>query len=161
VTDEMQVPKRPPWNWKALPEAQRDEELEDLAEWVADLQEAYGRWVRLPNCWPLHRALREELAVFWYWRQWTDGSLEATAEEAARWHQSLRASAQVWSEAFGGCTHRSLGEVDERRDDRSARLAAARPYVETLLVRRGDQQPSVMRPFRARRDEDRDGRDTE
>lgn len=47
-------------------------ELEDLAEWVASLQEAYGHWVRSPACWPRHRGLPDELAAFWYWRQRLD-----------------------------------------------------------------------------------------
>ena len=122
----------PPWNWKSLTDAQREIELEDLAEWVVGLQEAYGRWVRLPDCWPCHRALRDELAVFWYWRQRIDGVADASAEEAVRWHQSLRVSAQAWSEAFGGCRHESIGEVDEKRDVRDALLEAARPYLDRL-----------------------------
>ncbi len=122
----------PPWNWRELSDQERREELEDLADWVADLQEAFGRWVRLPACWPRHRALREELAIFWYWRQRLFEAPDVPPEEAIRWHQSLRASAQVWSEAYGGCQHESLGEVDEQRDGRDARLAETRPHLERV-----------------------------
>jgi hypothetical protein len=104
--------------------------LEDLAAWVADLQQAYGRWVRLPACWPCHRALREELAVFWYWRQRLDQAPDASPEEAVRWHQTLRTAAQVWAEAFGGCRHESVGEVDEERDARKSNVAATRSYLD-------------------------------
>ncbi len=128
-----QRPRLPHWNWRELSERQRREEIEELAEWVADLQEAYGRWVRVPPCWPLHRALRAELAIFWYWRERLDESPDALPEEAVRWHQSLRVSAQAWAEAYGGCRHESLGEVDERRDKNAARLAATRPFLARLL----------------------------
>jgi hypothetical protein len=111
----------------------REAELEELAEWVADLQQAYGRWVRLPACWPCHRALREELMFFWYWRNRIDTASNATAEEGVRWHQSLRVSAQAWAEAFGGCRHESLGEVDEERDVREALLEGARPYLDRII----------------------------
>src|SRR5690349_20762348 len=72
VADERPALVPPPWNWTPLSSTHRRIEMEDLATWVAELQEAYGRWVRLPACWPCHRALREELAAFWYWRQGMD-----------------------------------------------------------------------------------------
>lgn len=146
---DQQQPRLPPWNWSELTEQERQEELEELAEWVADLQEAYGRWVRLPPCWPLHRALREELVVFWYWRERLDDSPDVPPEEAVRWHQSLRASAQVWAESFGGCRHESLSEVDERRDEHMARLTATRPYLARLLG-----EPRVPLPYRVMDDPD-------
>ena len=131
--EDVQQPRLPPWNWRELSADDRRDELEELAQWVADLQEAYGRWVSLPPCWPLHRALREELMAFWYWRERLDESTDAAPEEAVRWHQSLRASAQVWAESYGGCRHESLSEVDERRDGQEARLTAARPYLDKLM----------------------------
>jgi hypothetical protein len=118
------------WNWTHLSEPVIQSELDELAAWVADLQQAYGRWVRLPPCWPCHRALREELAVFWYWRQRLDTAADAAAEEAVRWHHSLRVSAETWTEAFGGCRHQSIGEIDENRDARDAILAAGSPFLE-------------------------------
>jgi hypothetical protein len=127
---EEQPSSLPPWNWTDQTEPVRESEFDDLAEWVADLQQGYGRWVRLPACWPCHRALREELAVFWYWRQRVDMSADAPAEEAVRWHQSLRVSAQAWAEAFAGCRHESVGEIDEHRDGREACLTAAAPFLE-------------------------------
>ncbi len=130
---EEQGARLPLWNWTELPEPERQVELEDLAEWVADLQQAYGRWVRLPACWPCHCALREELAVFWYWRQRLDETPDAGPEEAVRWHQSLRASAQAWADAFGGCRHESLGEVDEQRDVKDALMEATRPYLDRII----------------------------
>ncbi len=123
----------PPWNWLELSDQERQVELEDLAEWVAELQQAYGRWVRLPPCWPCHRALRDELAVFWYWRQRLNEGADVPPEEAVRWHQSLRTSAQAWAEAYGGCHHESVGEVDEERDVRETNLAATRPYLEVTI----------------------------
>lgn len=134
MAEEPQAPELPPWNWDELSKGQRQIEMEDLAVWVAGLQEAHGRWVRLPDCWPCHRALRDELAGFWYWRQRLDVVATAPPEELIRWHQSLRSSAQSWAEAFGGCRHESLGEVDESRDDREARLAASRPYLERAIA---------------------------
>jgi hypothetical protein len=88
--------------------------------------------VRLPNCWPCYRGLRDELAAFWYWRQRLDEAPDAGPEEVIRWHQSLRTSAQAWAEAYGGCRHESLGEVDEQRDGREARLAATLPYLDRV-----------------------------
>jgi len=123
----------PPWNWRELSDQERQVELEDLAEWVADLQQGYGRWIRLPPCWPRHRALREELAIFWYWRQRLDEAADVPPEEAVRWHQSLRTSAQAWAEAFGGCHHESVGEVDEKRDVRETNLGATRAYLEVTI----------------------------
>ena len=123
----------PPWNWRQLPTEDRRAELEDLAEWVGGLQEAYGRWVRLPPCWPCHRALLEELAVFWYWRQRLDESPEAAPEEAVRWHHALRMSAQAWADAFGGCRHASMGEVDEQRSGHDAKVEASRQFVERAV----------------------------
>jgi len=127
---EEQRSDSPPWNWAALTEEERIAELDDLAEWAAELQQGYGRWVRLPACWPCHRALREELAVFWYWRQRIDGAPDSGPEEAVRWHQCLRASAQAWAEAFGGCRHESLGEVDEERDQKEQLLLVTRRYLD-------------------------------
>ena len=123
----------PPWNWTQLTGQLRQAEFVQLADWVAELQQGYGRWVRLPACWSCHRALREELIVFWYWRQRIDTAANATAEEGVRWHQSLRVSAQAWAEAFGGCRHESVGEVDEQRDVREALLEAARPYLDRII----------------------------
>lgn len=131
MADQQPAPL-PPWNWTGLTGPERQVEVEDLAAWVADLQQAYGRWVRLPACWPCHRALREELAVFWYWRQRLDEAADAGPEEAVRWHQCLRTSSQAWAEAFGGCRHESLGEVDEERDEKDRLLDAARPFLERL-----------------------------
>ena len=122
--------EEPPWNWTTYTEAELEAEMNELAVWVAGLQEAFGRWVRLPACWPCHRALREELSVFWYWRQRIETSEDASAEEAVRWHQSLRVSAEAWAEAFGGCQHESVGEVDEMRDARETLLAANSPFLE-------------------------------
>jgi hypothetical protein len=133
MTDGEQ-PELPPWNWSALTEVARLAELDDLAEWVADVQQAYGRWLHLPACWPCHRALREELAAFWYWRLRLDKAEDAVAEEAVRWHQSLRASAQAWAEAFGGCRHESMGEVDEERDEKDRLLLATRRFLDTFIT---------------------------
>lgn len=131
--------RRPaPWNWSELPEAQRRIELRDLAKWVASLQEAHGRWVRLPACWPCHRGLRDELLAFWYWRSRIDDRDDVGPEEAVRWHQTLRTSAQAWADAYGGCRHQSIGEVDERRDGRRASLAATEPYLEIAATMDGD-----------------------
>lgn len=144
MAEELQEPALPPWNWNALSSMERRAEMEDLAAWVAELQEAHGRWVRLPDCWPCHRALREELAAFWYWRERVDHVATAAAEELVRWHQSLRVSAQAWAEAFGGCRHESLGEVDEERDARDARLAASEVYVLRAVADSG--RPDERRP---------------
>ena len=123
----------PPWNWTRLTGPMREAEFVQLADWVADLQQGYGRWVRLPACWPCHRALREELIVFFHWRHRIDTAATATAEEGVRWHQSLRVSAQAWAEAFGGCRHESVGEVDEQRDVLEALLEATQPYLDAII----------------------------
>ena len=127
---EEQRSDSPPWNWAALTEEERIAELDDLAEWAAELQQGYGRWVRLPACWPCHQALLEELKVFWYWRLRLDQNPESTPEDAVRWHHNLRAAADAWAWAFAGCQHQSLGELDERRDERGEHLAATLPYLE-------------------------------
>lgn len=139
MTEHDEDDRRPaPWNWSELSEVERRVDLADLAEWVAELQQAHGRWVRLPACWPRHRALRDELFAFWYWRLRIDGHADASPEEAVRWHQTLRISAQAWAEGYGGCRHESLGEVDELRDDRWAAMDATKPYLETAFEADGE-----------------------
>ncbi len=128
-------PQFPPWNWSRLAAPERQAALADLADWVVDLQEAYGRWVRLPPCWPCHRGLRAELAAFWYWRQHLDRSPTAAADEAVRWYQALRLSAQAWAEAYGGCRHESVGEVDERRIEGETVRSATAAYMDTVKER--------------------------
>ncbi len=78
-------------------------------------------------------ALRKELGIFWYWRQRLDEATGVPPEEAVRWHHSLRTAAQAWAEAYGGCRHESLGEVDEKRDVRETNLALSRPYLERTI----------------------------
>jgi len=138
VVEDQQTPELPPWNWSALSAVERRVEIEDLANWIAELQETHGRWVRLPNCWPCHLALRDELAAFWYWRQRIDNVVTAGPDELVHWHQSLRLSAQAWAEAFGGCRHQSLGEVDQARDPREAKFAASEPYLQKAIAGDGD-----------------------
>jgi hypothetical protein len=127
------VRQGPPWNWSELEEEQRHIELRDLAAWVADLQRVHGRWVRLPPCWPCHRGLRDELAAFWYWRQRLDRPPVVGFEENVRWYQFMRAAAQAWAEAYGGCRHESSGEVDEGRVDLQAEQEATRGYLERAM----------------------------
>lgn len=129
------APAVPPWNWRdrRLTEDERRAELEDLAEWVLGIQVAFGHWVRVPPCWACHRGLRAELAAFWYWRQHLDRTPQASAEENVRWFQQLRSSAHAWAEAYAGCHHESLGELDERRTDRDAERTAARPFLDRAL----------------------------
>ena len=129
------APAVPAWNWRerGLTEDERRVELEDLAEWVLGIQVAFGRWVRVPPCWACHQGLRAELAAFWYWRQHLDRTPGASAEENVRWFHSLRGAAQAWAEAYAGCRHESLGEVDERRTDRDRERDAARPFLKRAL----------------------------
>lgn len=127
-------PQLPAWNWSKLTEDDRRVEFRDLADWVADLQVTFGRWVRLPPCWPSHRALRDELAAYWYWRQRLDRTPGVGAEENVRWYQHLRSAAHVWAEAFGGCRHETMGEIDEQRIDVEEIRAAARVHVEREIM---------------------------
>lgn len=71
--------------------------------------------------------------MFWYWRQRLDESPEAAPEEAVRWHHALRTSGQAWADAFGGCRHASMGEVDEQRSGYGAKVEASRPFVERAV----------------------------
>lgn len=90
------------WDWQKLGRQERAIRWELLAAWVAWLQETYEEWVKLPDCWPRHEALRSELDFF---RAWHAGLIESgTPSEGISWHSALRSAAPAWG-ALSSCTH--------------------------------------------------------
>ena len=75
-----------PVQWAALPEAARDAELLELADWVEWLVIRYGLDPRtVPDCWAEHGALTEELAALrtaWAY----SFSAEARGDTPLIWH---------------------------------------------------------------------------
>ena len=94
---------KPPWVWDDLTPEVRAESWRRLAEWVEWLEEAYGTWVVLPPCWPVHEGLRTELTMFWYWHRWVS-TAAVNPIDGVRWHNELRRSAQAWRE-LATCQH--------------------------------------------------------
>ena len=57
----------------------------------------------LPACWPLHEALRSELAFLWYWHRSLYAD-PADPSQGIRWHSSLHSSSQAWWR-LASCRH--------------------------------------------------------
>jgi len=99
----MEQPPPPLWVWDGLPDDQYVVLWREFAAWVAWLEDAYGTWVKLPPCWPLHEALRTELSMFWYWHN-EIMTTEQNPVTGIAWHNDLRNSALAWQE-LAGCAH--------------------------------------------------------
>jgi len=93
----------PKWAWQRLSVAERRVQWEGLVEWVEELRRDYAPDVELPPCWPLHEALRAELALLWYWRQAIDND-PLNPAQGVRWHTSLYSSADAWRK-LATCRH--------------------------------------------------------
>lgn len=90
------------WDWQKLGRQERAVRWEMLSTWVAWLQETYEEWVKLPECWPRHEALRSELEFFRAWH--ADLVDSGTPSEGIDWHSSLRAATPAWA-TLAACTH--------------------------------------------------------
>lgn len=93
----------PPWVWDELSAEDHEATWREFSAWVGWLEQEYGTWVRLPPCWPLHEALRAELAMFWYWH----GDVMTVVDDPVTgiaWHNDLRQSALAWQQ-LADCDH--------------------------------------------------------
>lgn len=93
----------PLWVWSDLSPEDYEQTWREFSSWVGWLEQEYASWVRLPPCWPLHEALRVELAMFWYWH----GDVMTTVDDPVTgiaWHNDLRQSAQAWQQ-LADCDH--------------------------------------------------------
>jgi hypothetical protein len=116
-TDELLDAVVAPWDWSRLTAPEVDEAWRELAIWVEFLRGEYRPWVRLPDCWPLHEALRSELLLFMHWQQ-RIVHLGQDPEEGVRWHSELRRAAEAWA-CLATCVHgareRGPAAAEERR----------------------------------------------
>jgi hypothetical protein len=113
----------------------------ELAEWVAWLTERYELGIALPECWPLHGALVEELAALhtgWVaanrtgdraaWAQWHDLFARALDRFEGRWRTCIDGThrpsvAPAWLETGPG---RRRGDRPAQRSCSGTGLSAAR-----------------------------------
>jgi hypothetical protein len=93
----------PPWDWSDLAPSEVEEAWRELAIWVEQLRRDYRAWVTLPECWPLHEALRSELLYFMYWQKRVV-HVGDDPEEGVRWHGELRRAAESWAK-LATCDH--------------------------------------------------------
>jgi hypothetical protein len=101
------------WDWSQLPVQDRSARWMTLVKWVRWLQEIYEPWVKLPECWPRHEALRSELEFFRAWRE--DIMKSGTPSDGTYWHSSLRNAAAAW-EQLANCTHEERPWRTDRRN---------------------------------------------
>jgi hypothetical protein len=99
------------WDWSKLGRQEVAVRWDLLTAWVAWLQETYEEWVKLPDCWARHEALRSELEFFRAWHAEVMDS--GTPSEGTYWHSSLRNAAVAWA-ALSTCTHDEQPWVDDR-----------------------------------------------
>lgn len=118
------------WDWDQLDPGARRREWEDLAAWVALLQEDYEPWVKLPACWPRHEALRSELAFFKGWHE--EVIRGGDGYDGTSWHSHLRDAAEAW-QVLADCQHE---EKPWRRGSR-ADPEAVRQHLEIAMRARG------------------------
>lgn len=133
MTEEKAKPK-PPWVWDQLDEETRRDTWQRFAQWVDWLQETYEPWLVLPPCWPLHEALRVELAMFWYWHRYVMTST-ANPPEGVRWHNEFRRSAAAWRE-LANCSHEE--PVHYRRQLAEQRRGRHQEYLNQAIAAGGD-----------------------
>lgn len=104
------------WTWEHLSPAQQRDVWGRFVGWVERLRLTYMTVVRLPPCWARHDELVNELRLFWYW----DMTLQAGGrpDEAIRWHNELRHSAEAWRK-LANCDHEDPSpihlEIAEKR----------------------------------------------
>jgi hypothetical protein len=138
-----------------LPEPARRTAWEDLVDWVIWLHDRYELSVehRLPDCWPHHPGLVEELAALKAWRAEiytppAPGTPEAAANggQARAWHGELRnvlhAAATVYAPTCRA-GHKTPPRRHTGNQQIRAEWIAAQP---ALLPRSGDPAPSQTGP---------------
>jgi hypothetical protein len=134
------------WDWSRLDPAARRQRWDSLVQWVSWLVENYDPWVKLPECWPRHEALRSELAFFQEWHREVVES--GDPYDGTSWHSSLRSAAEAWT-LLSTCRHeerpwrvgkatsseafqRHLAaaiEADDAREPESAPISRPRPRL--------------------------------
>ncbi len=132
------------WDWDRLDPVAQRKQWEELAAWVAWLQEHYEAWVKLPLCWPRHEALRSELAFL---KGWQEELLDnGDAYDGVSWHSRLRDAAEAW-QLVADCQHE---EKPWRRSGRGD-PAAARQHLEIAMRGAASRAADAVRaPFGAR-----------
>ncbi|MBO0688223.1 MAG: hypothetical protein J2P40_01430 [Candidatus Dormibacteraeota bacterium] len=113
--------RTPPWNWERLPASDLEASWRELTLWVEWLRREYRTWVTLPDCWPLHEALRSELCLFMWWHR-RAVELSDDPEDGVRWHGDLRQAAEAWSR-LATCDHDAQSRRPPDEDHRRAQLS--------------------------------------
>ncbi|HYZ01670.1 MAG TPA: hypothetical protein VFA92_09260 [Candidatus Binatia bacterium] len=119
----------PPWNWERLPQTDLEASWRELTLWVEWLRREYRTWVTLPDCWPLHEALRSELCFFMWWHR-RAVELSDDPEDGIRWHGDLRQAAEAWSR-LATCDHEA--QTDRRPADEDRRRAQLSGYLRDAM----------------------------
>lgn len=119
----------PPWHWERLPQTDLEASWRELTLWVEWLRREYRTWVTLPDCWPLHEALRSELCFFMWWHR-RAVELSDDPEDGIRWHGDLRQAAEAWSR-LATCDHDA--QTDRRPADEDRRRAQLSGYLREAM----------------------------
>ncbi|MBO0689472.1 MAG: hypothetical protein J2P40_07870 [Candidatus Dormibacteraeota bacterium] len=119
----------PPWNWERLQASDLETSWRELTLWVEWLRREYRTWVTLPDCWPLHEALRSELCLFMWWHR-RAVELSDDPEDGVRWHGELRQAAEAWSR-LATCDHESGSR--RRPPDEDRRRAQLSGYLREAM----------------------------
>jgi hypothetical protein len=121
--------EKPLWDWRgASPENLRDR-WDDLAMWVEWARHTYRDFLKLPDCWPGHVALRTELYLFRV--AWVDAFLQsADPFDGIRWLREFQRSAEGWRQ-MANCKH----EPPFRYEARAAvvRRSTVRQHLEAIM----------------------------
>ena len=117
--------------WHALSPQERRREWRALVDWVEWLHDRYELGVsdRLPDCWPQHPGLIEELRALKAWREQIYTSPNPSGQAARAWHGDLRALiAAAGSHYSTGCRartdHRTPQALQSNPDVKQRWLAA-------------------------------------
>ncbi|GIG67782.1 hypothetical protein [Phytomonospora endophytica] len=95
--------------WHDLDPEQRQREWLDLVDWVEWLHDRYELSIagRLPECWPQHPGLIEELRALKAWRDQIYQSDSPSGQAARSWHNDLRGFATAMTNFYAqGCRAR-------------------------------------------------------
>lgn len=131
---DVDEPAPPLWVWDGLDDELYQGLWREFAAWVRWLEDAYGTWVELPPCWPLHEALREELRLFWYWHTELMTTEDSPVTGIA-WHNDLRQSAQAWRE-LASCEHAE--QLRYHRQLAEQRRSRHEGFLEQAIATRSD-----------------------
>lgn len=132
----------PPWVWTDLTPDRLARNWQELAAWVAWLEDAYAPWVLLPACWPDHEGLRTELTMYWYWHRWVQRKA-ANPIDGVRFHQELRRSAQAWRE-LSNCRHDP--PMPHRQQIRAGERQRRDQFIQQVMASQLAARPAAASP---------------